>query len=265
MKCPNCNQEVSPEWKTCPYCEYKPKLCSKDGCTSGWLSMDAHFCPSCGSPIKGEENLMLREYIEELIRKKISTNSQTSPVQKERNVSVGDILCTDGTTMPVSEWPAVGKNAMGVVFYVDDTGKHGWAVHLQDQGKCRWTACSKDSLVYGVHTCGTEKEALADEDGCANTKALRAAGNASVYPAAYAVDFGLGWYLPALGQLKKLYNLRERLNTSLLKVKGEEIEEDWYWSSTQYGDYFAWFVTYHGGVHYLRKHYNLRVRSVRAF
>ena len=265
MKCPNCNNEVLPEWKTCPYCEYKPILCSKTGCNSGWLPKDAHFCPLCGSPIKGEENLMLREYIEELIRKKISTNSQTSPVQKERNVSVGDILCTDGTTMPVSEWPVVGKTAMGVVFYVDDTGKHGWAVHLKDQGEHLWTQVGKESEVYGVHTYRTEEEALADEDGCANTKALRAAGNASVYPAAYAVDFGLGWYLPALGQLKKLHNLRERLNTSLLKVKGEEIEKYWYWSSTQYGDYSAWIVYSNGTVYCYTKNAPSRVRSVRAF
>ena len=248
MNCPSCNKEVSPDWKLCPFCGFEPKRCSNPECQLRWLPQEAKFCPECGKPLE-------------------ETNFVPIPRTKgeNRNVSIGDILCTDNTTVPSSAWPVVGKTAMGVVFYVDDTGKHGWAVHLQDQGKCRWTACSKDSLVYGVHTCGTEKEALADEDGCANTKALRAAGNASVYPAAYAVDFGLGWYLPALGQLKKLYNLRERLNTSLLKVKGEEIEEDWYWSSTQYGDYFAWFVTYHGGVHYLRKHYNLRVRSVRAF
>ncbi|MBR4918065.1 MAG: hypothetical protein IKZ52_02465, partial [Bacteroidales bacterium] len=204
--------------------------------------------PECGKPLE-------------------ETNFVPIPRTKgeNRNVSIGDILCTDNTTVPSSAWPVVGKTAMGVVFYVDDTGKHGWAVHLQDQGYCEWTASGKESKVYGVNTCGTEEKALADEDGCANTKALRAAGNASVYPAAYAVDFGLGWYLPALGQLKKLYNLRERLNTSLLKVKGEEIEKYWYLSSTQYGNYSAWYVDFDGTVYYNPKYSGGRVRSVRAF
>lgn len=67
MKCPSCNNEVSPEWKRCPYCEYKPKLCSKVGCQSGWLPTVAHFCPICGSPVKGEENLRLKEIVEKAI------------------------------------------------------------------------------------------------------------------------------------------------------------------------------------------------------
>lgn len=67
MKCPNCEKEVSPEWKRCPYCEYKPKTCSKQGCQSGWLPAVAHFCPLCGSPVKGEENLRLKEFIEKTI------------------------------------------------------------------------------------------------------------------------------------------------------------------------------------------------------
>lgn len=67
MKCLNCQNEVSPEWKRCPYCEYKPKLCSKEGCQVGWLPTEAHFCPLCGSPVKGEENLRLKEIVEKAI------------------------------------------------------------------------------------------------------------------------------------------------------------------------------------------------------
>ena len=248
MNCQKCNNVVSPDWKLCPFCGFEPKKCSNTECLPRWLPQEAKFCPECGKMLV-EKNIVLIPKAKE----------------ENRNVSVGDILCTDNTTVPSSAWPVAGKTAMGVVFYVDDSGKHGWAVHLQDQGECRWTPRGKESFVYSVHTCGTEKKALADEDGCANTKALRAAGNASVYPAAYAVDFGHGWYLPALGQLKKLYNLRERLNTSLLKVKGEEIEEDSYWSSTQFGEYSAWRVYRNGTVYRIDKTTNLRVRSVRAF
>ena len=253
MNCPNpnCNKEVSPEWKLCPFCGYEPKKCSNTKHAPRWLPQEAKFCPECGEPL---ESVMT------------SPSPSPSPVLKERNVSVGDILCTDNTTVPVSEWPVAGKTAMGVVFYVDDTGKHGWAVHLQDQGKCQWTPDGKEMEVYGLCKCDTEESALADKDGYTNTKVLRAAGDTSVYPAAYAVEFNQGWYLPAMGQLKKLYDLRERLNTSLLKVKGEKIKvTDWYWSSTQKSYYSAWYVYSHGYVDYYYKYATSRVRSVRAF
>ena len=63
MKCPNCKNEVSPDWKRCPYCDYLPKLCNKPGCKSGWLPKEAHFCSVCGSPVKGEEKMRLKENI----------------------------------------------------------------------------------------------------------------------------------------------------------------------------------------------------------
>ena len=74
MKCPNCKNEVFPEWKRCPYCEYKPHVCSKQECSYGWLPNNAHFCPLCGSPVKGEENLGLKE----IIKKTIGTISSSS-------------------------------------------------------------------------------------------------------------------------------------------------------------------------------------------
>ena len=83
MKCPNCNNEVFPEWKRCPYCEYKPHVCSKQECSYGWLPNNAHFCPLCGSPVKGEENLRIKEIIE----KAIETVSLSSPPSNPCNPS----------------------------------------------------------------------------------------------------------------------------------------------------------------------------------
>lgn len=67
MICPNYKNEVSPEWKICPYCEFNPKLCSNPDCKSGWLLTQAHFCPVCGSPVKGEEHLNLKKKIETIM------------------------------------------------------------------------------------------------------------------------------------------------------------------------------------------------------
>lgn len=71
MKCPNCKNEVSPDWKRCPYCDYLPKLCNKPGCKSGWLPKEAHFCPVCGSAVMGEEKYCLDVKIQRLIKELI--------------------------------------------------------------------------------------------------------------------------------------------------------------------------------------------------
>ena len=42
-------------------------------------------------------------------------------------VFVGDILCTDGSTVRVNEFAASGKTALGVVYYVDNSGQNGLA------------------------------------------------------------------------------------------------------------------------------------------
>lgn len=250
MNCPNCNKEISPDWELCPFCRYVPKKCSNTTHPPRWLPQEARFCPECGEPLDSNGEVM--------------TPPSPPTVPKERKVSVGDILCTDNTTVPVSEWPAAGKTAMGVVFFVDDTGKHGWAVHLQDQGKHRWTQDGIRSKVEGMCIYGREKLALADEDGYANTRALRAAGNASMYPAAYAVDFESGWYLPALGQLKTLYDRRKAINVILKQIYGT-ILDGWFWSSTQKSRFDAWDVTYFGYASYFSKNHAYKVRSVRAF
>lgn len=95
MKCPNCKNEVSPEWKICPNCEYKPRVCSKQGCESGWLPAVAHFCPQCGSPVKGEEHLGLKGIIERAVAAVSPTDSPdcSSPSSdcNELNFSVGGV------------------------------------------------------------------------------------------------------------------------------------------------------------------------------
>lgn len=86
MKCPNCKNEVSPEWKICPNCEYKPRVCCKQGCESGWLPAVAHFCPLCGSPVKGEEHLGLKGIIERaVVAVSPSGNSDCSSLSSDCN------------------------------------------------------------------------------------------------------------------------------------------------------------------------------------
>lgn len=172
-------------------------------------------------------------------------NAQLLPL-----VAVGDILCTDGSIEKPVDWPVAGKTAMGVVFYVDVTGEHGWAVHLQTQSAgMQWGGFGVD--IEPLADITTIYDALRDIDGYANTQKIRNAGNAITYPAAYAVDFANDWYLPAAGQLRVLYSSMIVVNKSLQKVNGVQFSTtlDWdYWSSTEYDGTTAWFVGQNGTV-----------------
>ena len=107
-----------------------------------------------------------------------------------------------------------------------------------------------------------------DLDGYSNTQKIRAAGNASMYPAAYAVDFVNGWYIPAAGQLRLLYGEFVTLNASLQIVDGIQFPMDhqnYYWSSTEYGQNSVWYLADLGSMSYVPKYYNNIIRSVRNF
>ena len=128
---------------------------------------------------------------------------------------------------------------MGVVFYVDETAQHGWAVNLRDQDNFCWTSEGEEATVAELCLFRNSKDAVSDIDGCSNTTNIRTACSESSYPAAFAVDFPHNWYLPACGQLKMLIDEFELINESLKVVGGEELDL-LYWSSTQCSQTLVW-------------------------
>ncbi len=195
--------------------------------------------------------------------------ASTSPVPSLSvpSIAVGDILCTDGSIVKPSAWPAEGKTAKGIVFYVNNTGVHGWALHLQNQGNyVRWSNNTTDLLNLVNYT--DTRNALTDTYGYFNTMFIRMAGNATSYPAAYAVDFDQGWYIPALGQLNLIFSEIVILNESLQLVGGTVFPMNSgfsYWSSTEYDASQAWFVSFQGNVSFITKSYTDSVRSICDF
>jgi len=191
-----------------------------------------------------------------------SSNFQVPPI------AVGDILCTDGTTVKPADYANSGKTAMGVVFYVDNTGAHGWAVHLHYQHiGIEWTTPMSAFMdIPTLTNYSTSRTAINDFDGYNNTIKIRNAGNAATYPAAYAVDFGNGWYIPAAGQLRQLFNEIVEVRASLQIVGGDVLSLDSsHWSSTEAGSNNVWDVRDRGTVYRNSKHSMIRLRSVRSF
>ena len=154
-----------------------------------------------------------------------------------QTVNIGDILCVQGTDTIAVHPQDYTEGAIGVVFYVDESGQHGWALHPQIQAhQIYWSYLSE--LPWGLTGWQSIRDAIYDLDGYDNTGFLRAASqyDHSAYPGAWAVDYEHGWYWPALGQLNILYGSAPIVNNSLKLIGGILLKGPWvYWSSSVFG------------------------------
>lgn len=159
-------------------------------------------------------------------------------------VSPGDILCTDGSIVKPNKWPVSGKTAKGIVFYVDNTGQHGWAVALNQSSSLKWSTGS--NLVGAARN--SWRYAIRDLNGMANTTAIQAAGTSTTYPAAWNPNIAQGWYLPAIGQLNVLFGELVVVNLSLSRVGGTQIIDSASGTGT-YGNLYLWSSTEKSTTH----------------
>lgn len=185
-------------------------------------------------------------------------------------VAIGDILCTDNSIVKPSAWPMEGKTAMGIVFYVDNSGSHGWAVHLQDQSSgVEWAPSGYLNDITNLTNYTNARSAINNINGYANTQCIRESCDVNSCPVAWTVGFSSGWYLPAIGQLSLLFADIVTINASLQIVGGMLFPMDsyyYYWSSTEYNGWKAWYISNSGRVDTNNKWvFSHRVRSVRSF
>ena len=144
-------------------------------------------------------------------------------------VSVGDILCEDGSVVKLDDYLAAHDSpALGVVFYADYETGQGWAVNLQFSAwGLLWGNRGYDIPELPNYTDG--RTAITDFNGYTNTQIIRNAGNAEMYPAAWSVDFDNGWYMPAMGQLRILCTNLLEVNASLIAIGGEPFSSESKW------------------------------------
>lgn len=75
-----------------------------------------------------------------------------------------------------------------------------------------------------------------------------------------------GEYIPSLGQLNLMAHYMEELNKAFTYVSASPLSSAWYWSSTEYSQVSAWFVSFpNGGTHSNIKCNSYRVRAVIDF
>lgn len=152
----------------------------------------------------------------------------------------------------------------GIVFYIDQTGQHGWIAAKEDLPMAPWG----QDLQYFVTT-----NAASTMDGFGNTAKIIAAYGDTIYAAKSCHDYTGGgfndWYLPAIDQLDTLYR-RSRSDLISLSLRHDYI----YWSSTESTAFDAWFLDFGtgykfditlAGVYFPDKVMNGFIRPIRSF
>lgn len=162
----------------------------------------------------------------------------------------------------------------GVVFYVSESGCDGWMMALHDLPRqVEWGKFWDD--VPGLENVGAADSinryssvfsALADTNGLENTRKLREHQGTGTRYAAQLVDFEHGWYVPAAGQMRRMFTAKYDFLPVLLGLGGEDLKIERYWTSTEYGEGEAWNVwCFPGEISMDFKDTTYWVRPVRSF
>ena len=188
------------------------------------------------------------------------------------SASVGDILLEDNSWVSPNDFDSTSMTAKGVIFHVDETGQHGWAVNLHNENEgyaLAWSVYNQGGVAYNVDVedlpnYTSYDAALSDTAGYQNTTAIRLAMDYQIFHVASQVNIMEGWYVPACGQVAVLMQNLTNVNSSLVTVNGTEIPTKWIWSSTEYGSDRAWGWNEEGMYNPLKSS-GFRVRSIRSF
>lgn len=183
-------------------------------------------------------------------------------------MKVGHVLCTDGSVMPLCKFLESTKEAVGIVFYVNndpDIPGKGYAVYLNDLEP----ACFAETLGVDQKTSCS----LTAHDGNANTFALYDCKDV-VSPMAEQVfsmwTYQQSAYIPSVQQLRLLLGAKDQINERIALCGGDPLPEAasecWYWSSTEVEGQAtakAWlFSLYSGAVQETPKNVNQKLRPI---
>lgn len=195
-------------------------------------------------------------------------------VYAQAQVHVGDILCTDNSVVSSNDFVASGRTALGVVFFVDNTQQHGWALALNDAGQGTMPWGNEGSLCYLQGYNNNPQTIYNDTIGSMRCDSIthtaqRLGWTLEQYSSAVnaAVQYGNGWYLPAIGQLIVLYGNMPEINAALDAAGGSRMNGRQYWSCTEEngGVISAWMLNFAGASIATPKGDYSNVRAIRNF
>ena len=180
---------------------------------------------------------------------------------------VGDILYSDKKCYLGGM--LAGKTPIGIVF---DASRRTAIALESSPSSMEWGDYGTD--IPGITDTTDLSQAKQDFSGKANTAAIKAyRSSLTGYPAAsYAYEYKTTgtnageWYLPALGELNTVYSNKDYMNYALSLVGKKDIPTDYYWSSSEYSNIYAWALYFdNGSVNLYSKGNDFNVRPVLAF
>ena len=156
---------------------------------------------------------------------------------------------------------------MGVVFYVDSTGSHGWAVKVTGQVPSSKWANSYGDVPYLTdrYSFLSASDSVQHYSGEYNTQCILAAGDATQFPIAYVVDVEDGWYVPDIVQLNVLMSEYYYVNPTFQMLGFPFNMTQNYWSSTEHSSSKSWMMNVSGGMKTESKTASHLVLSIRGF
>ena len=187
--------------------------------------------------------------------------------------AIGTSAASDASNS-VIPGPQVGDFYQGgVVFHLfveGETGyvageNHGLIAAVADQSSgIRWYNGSYVSVGVTSRYIGKgapNTDAIIALQGDVET--TYAAGLARAYNGGGFTD----WFLPSKDELNKMYTNRATINTTAAANSGSDFSINFYWSSTEYDNSYAWFQYFTNGTQYIYydKASTYDVRAVRAF
>ncbi|MBO7490958.1 MAG: gliding motility-associated C-terminal domain-containing protein [Bacteroidales bacterium] len=144
-------------------------------------------------------------------------------------------------------------------------------VALQDaSSSCRWS--QNTTIIPGLNhfldqcdewCLDAYQLVYADTAGYTNTQIIRSSLSTQNSIAATVVDFQNGWYLPAIGQLLKLFASRPFIEQEIIAAGGS-MPAGQYWSSTLQNNNHAWMSVYGRPQDMPRQSFK-QVRAIRSF
>ena len=158
------------------------------------------------------------------------------------SIFYSDISCSYGKVVD-------GKTPIGVVVYVDGTGG-GQAMALKSIGNYKWGGYGTD--IPGLNNFTSDSSASTDLQSCSNTILITAAGDKSIYPAAWAaheyktVGTEAGdWCLPAAGIMFSIQKSMSAINAGFVLAGGDQLgTNSSLWSSSENAGYYAWLSSF---------------------
>ncbi len=144
-------------------------------------------------------------------------------------------------------------------------GDFGIKIALRDEAKGEeitlTTAANGTSKEDECYYIKSYDDAVLDTDGESNTDHLRSILNPKI-------QLADGWYIPSLGELYRIFINKKIINDALDWCGADKLQDDWYWTSTEFSATNAWGLDLDGGNAcgwFTKASSTFRVRAVSAF